>query len=95
MRMVSLREFRVRGAQALKDVPQGETVVLSGQAGPAFFLVPVIGDLAVQDQELKAALALASLRQGWNRAAARGLDQLQEHDIEREIRAARKRPRRK
>ena len=38
MRQVSLREFRTRGTKALAEVPEGETVLLSGQQGPAYFL---------------------------------------------------------
>jgi len=48
MRQVSLREFRTRGAKALESVPQGETMLLSGQQGPAYFLVPVQGDVAAR-----------------------------------------------
>jgi antitoxin (DNA-binding transcriptional repressor) of toxin-antitoxin stability system len=51
MRQVSLREFRTRGSKALGNVPQGETVLLAGQQGPAFFLVPVLGDVALEDRE--------------------------------------------
>ena len=45
MRQVSLREFRTRGAKALEAVPDGETVLLAGQKGPAYFLIPVLGDV--------------------------------------------------
>jgi antitoxin (DNA-binding transcriptional repressor) of toxin-antitoxin stability system len=44
MRQISLREFRTRGSKALEAVPQGETILLSGPQGPAYFLVPVLGD---------------------------------------------------
>ena len=94
MRQISLREFRTRGAKALQAVPQGETVLLSGQQGPAYFLVPVLGDVAVEDRELRRALARASLREGWVHAADSGLDEITGEDIEGEIaqaRAARKR----
>ena len=74
MRQVSLREFRTRGAKALDSVPQGETVLLSGQQGPAYFLVPVLGDVAAEDRELRRALAKASLRAGWAQAKASGLE---------------------
>ncbi len=43
MRQVSLREFRTRGVKALDAVPDGETVLLAGQKGPAYFLIPVVG----------------------------------------------------
>jgi antitoxin (DNA-binding transcriptional repressor) of toxin-antitoxin stability system len=74
MRQISLREFRTRGAQALAGVPTGETVLLSGQQGPAYFLVPVVGDVAAEDRELRRALARSSLRAGWARAEALGVD---------------------
>jgi antitoxin (DNA-binding transcriptional repressor) of toxin-antitoxin stability system len=76
MREVSLREFRTRGAKALDEVPAGETVLLAGQQGPAYFLVPVQGDAALQDRELRRAMAKASLREGWRRAEALGVPAL-------------------
>jgi antitoxin (DNA-binding transcriptional repressor) of toxin-antitoxin stability system len=72
LRQVSLREFRTRGARALEAVPSGETVLLAGQKGPAYFLVPVIGDVAVEDRELRRAMAKASLRESWVRAEGSG-----------------------
>lgn len=68
MRQVSLREFRTRGSKALLAVPPGETVLLSGQQGPAYFLVPVFGDVALEDRELRRAMAKSSLRENWTRA---------------------------
>jgi antitoxin (DNA-binding transcriptional repressor) of toxin-antitoxin stability system len=56
MRQVSLREFRTRGSKALETVPRGETVLLAGQQGPAFFLVPVMGDVAAEELELRRAM---------------------------------------
>ncbi len=94
MRQVSLREFRTRGAKVLESVPRGETVLLSGQQGPAYFLVPVLGDLALQDRELRRAIAKASLQESWRLAEASGPDQLGDEEIDREIaqvRAARHR----
>jgi antitoxin (DNA-binding transcriptional repressor) of toxin-antitoxin stability system len=84
MRHVSLREFRTRGAKALADVPAGETTLLVGQDGPAYFLVPVIGDVIEEDRELRRAMAMASLRQGWQ--IAREIGELSEEEIEEEIR---------
>ena len=60
MRQVSLREFRTRGAKALEAVPDGETVLLAGQDGPVYFLIPVLGDVAIEDRELRRAMAKAS-----------------------------------
>jgi antitoxin (DNA-binding transcriptional repressor) of toxin-antitoxin stability system len=85
MRQVSLREFRTRGVKALESVPQGETVLLSGQQGPAYFLVPVLGDVAAEDRELRRALAKASLRASWAHAEASGLSGVGEDEIDREI----------
>jgi len=86
MRQVSLREFRTRGAKALKAVPKGETVLLAGQQGPAFFLVPVMGDVAAEELELRRAMAMASLRQ-----CARLAEQypITDEEIEQEIDAVR------
>jgi hypothetical protein len=46
-------------------VPQGETLLLSGQDGPAYFLVPVLEDVIAEDRELRRAMAKASLRKNW------------------------------
>jgi antitoxin (DNA-binding transcriptional repressor) of toxin-antitoxin stability system len=81
MRQVSLREFRTRGAKALGKVPAGETVLLSGQQGPAYFLVPVKGDVAIADRELRRAMAKASLRESWRWSEASGLDQMSDAEI--------------
>ncbi len=92
MRQVSLREFRTRGAKALVDVPRGETTLLVGQDGPAFFLVPVFGDVVKEDRDLRRAMALASLREGWRLAEASGTDQASEEEIEAEINRVRRTP---
>jgi antitoxin (DNA-binding transcriptional repressor) of toxin-antitoxin stability system len=91
MRHVSLREFRTRGAKALEDVPAGETTLLVGQNGPAYFLVPVTGDVIQEDRELRRAMAKASLRQGWAIAnLASEMDQgISDDEIELEIAEAR------
>ena len=90
MRQVSLREFRTRGVKALADVPRGETTLLVGQSGPAFFLVPVLGDVIKQDKDLRRAMALASLREGWRLAEASGANLITEEEIEAEIDAVRR-----
>ncbi|MGO8757682.1 MAG: type II toxin-antitoxin system Phd/YefM family antitoxin [Terracidiphilus sp.] len=86
MRQVSLREFRTRGAKALEAVPRGETVLLAGQNGPAYFLVPVTGDVAAEDRDLRRAMAMASLRESARLAAAYPIS---DEEIEEEIAAAR------
>ena len=85
MRQVSLREFRTRGVKALESVPKGETVLLSGQQGPAYFLVPVLGDIALEDRELRRAMAKASLQEGWRLAETSGLSLMSADEIDREI----------
>jgi antitoxin (DNA-binding transcriptional repressor) of toxin-antitoxin stability system len=95
MRQVSLREFRTRGSSVLESVPEGETILLAGQQGPAYFLVPVSGDVVAQDRELRVAMAKASLRQGWALAKAAGVESISDEEIDREIaevRAARGTP---
>ncbi len=84
MRQVSLREFRTRGSKALETVPNGETVLLAGQKGPAYFLIPVLGDVILEDRELRRAMAKASLRKNWRLAEAAGKD-LSDEEIDREI----------
>ena len=88
MRQVSLREFRTRGASVLENVPEGETVLLSGQQGPAYFLIPVSGDLANQDRELRRAMARASLRKSWLLAKSQAAPMAAE-EIDREVAAVR------
>lgn len=93
MRHLSLREFRTRGTSALNGVPAGETVLLSGQQGPVYFLVPVMGDVVLEDQEIRRAMAKASLRESWRIAEAAGLDRMTDEEISslaREAREARK-----
>jgi len=89
MREVSLREFRTRGAKVLERVPQGETVLLSGQRGPAYFLVPVLGDIGLQDHDLRTALAKASLRESWAHAETSGASRMTGDEIDAEIASAR------
>lgn len=84
MRQVSLREFRTRGSKALETVPNGETVLLAGQKGPAYFLIPVLGDVILEDRELRRAMAKASLRKNWRLTEAAGVD-LSDEEIDREI----------
>lgn len=89
MREIALREFRTRGTKALEDVPADETVLLAGQQGPAYFLVPVMGDVARQDRELRRAMAKASLLENWR--LARAIDTpLSDEEIGQEIDSARK-----
>jgi hypothetical protein len=85
MRHVSLREFRTRGQVALKDVPPAETALLVGQNGPAFFLVPVLGDIAMQERDLQRAIAKASLREDQRLAEEAGFRHTTDEEIDAEI----------
>jgi len=87
MRHVSLREFRTRGAKALSEVPSGETTLLVGQNGPAYFLVPVMGDVIKQDKDLRLAMARASMRESWQLAEKVGT--MSDEEINAEIDAVR------
>jgi antitoxin (DNA-binding transcriptional repressor) of toxin-antitoxin stability system len=94
MRQVPLREFRTRGSKALASVPDGETVLLAGKDGPAYFLIPVMGDVAAEDRELRRALAKASLRKNWRAVEASGTEPTSE-EIEQEIQQTRSARRRR
>jgi antitoxin (DNA-binding transcriptional repressor) of toxin-antitoxin stability system len=87
MRHVSLREFRTRGSKALLEVPAGETTLLVGQNGPAYFLVPVLGNIVQEDRELRRAMAKASLRAGWILAESAG--RISDREIDEEIQQTR------
>jgi len=89
MRCVSLRDFRTRGTKALEGAAADETVLLSGQQGPAYFLVPALGDIALEDRDLRRALARAALRASWRAAEASGLAAITDREIDAEIEAAR------
>ena len=84
MRQVSLREFRIRGAKAIDTVPDAETVLVAGKNGPAYFLIPMVGDVILEDRELRRAMAKASLRKNW-RVAEAAEDGLSDEEIDREI----------
>jgi hypothetical protein len=60
-------------------------VLLAGQQGPAYFLVPVTGDVAMIDRELRRAMAKASLRESWRQAEAAGLDQVSDSELDQAV----------
>jgi hypothetical protein len=63
-------------------------VLLAGQDGPAYFLIPVMGDVIAEDRELRRAMAKASLRRNWRLAVNSG-GTLSDQDIEQEIQQVR------
>jgi antitoxin (DNA-binding transcriptional repressor) of toxin-antitoxin stability system len=84
MRQIPLREFRIRGEKALASVPKGEVILLSGQKGPVYYLVPVHGDLAIGGKELRRAMAMASLQENWRYAETEGFDKVSDDEINEE-----------
>jgi hypothetical protein len=98
MQQISLREFRTRGSKSLGTSRGQEPILLAGREGPAYFLVPVVGDVSVEDRELRRALAKASLRAGWLLAVGNSIQDvevLSEIDAVRASRARRKTPKRR
>lgn len=90
MRQIPFRDFRLQGAKALGKVRPGEGVLLTGRQGPAYFLFPVQPEaLDAQEEELKTALALASLRESWRRAEETGLASITMEEIDAEIATSR------
>jgi hypothetical protein len=65
-------------------------VLLAGQQGPAFFLIPVVGDVVMEDLELRRAMAKASLRRSWRLAEEAGAAPTSDEEIDREIGLVRK-----
>ncbi len=63
-------------------------MLLAGQDGPAYFLIPVMGDVIAEDRELRRAMAKASLRRNWRLAVNSG-GTLSDQDIEQEIQQVR------
>ena len=47
--------------------------------------MPVFGDVVKEDRELRRAMALASLREGWRRAEAAGYSNVSDAEIDAEI----------
>ena len=91
MRQVSIRDFRLKGSEALGKVQPGEAVILSGRGDKAYFLIPAHRDaMDLMEEELKTALAMSSLRESWRRAKEAGVDDLSMEEINTEIREARK-----
>ena len=91
MRQVSIRDFRLKGADALGKIQPGEAVILSGRGNNAYFLIPARRDVMdLMEEELKTALAMSSLRESWRRAKEAGADDLSMEEINAEIKQARK-----
>lgn len=89
MRQVSLREFRTLVTKAFDSISRNETVLLTGQNGPAYFWVPAVGDLALEDQDLRKVLDRASLCESLKRSTEGGFATVTDVEIDAEIQQAR------
>jgi hypothetical protein len=49
----------------------------------------VLGDVVMEDRELRRAMAKASLRESWVHARASGSDQMKDEEIEQEVKQLR------
>ena len=98
MRLTPMREFQKKGLDAI-TAPRNEVVLLTGRAGPAYFLVPVFNtDLAFQAEHLQTAIALFSLKESQDAAERAGVSGAPMDAINEEIdalRAARRMEQRK
>jgi hypothetical protein len=76
------------GRQSPRVRAEWGTVLLAGQDGPAFFLIPVVGDVIAEDRELRRAMAKANLRRSWRLSEASAV-KLSDEEIEQEIQRVR------
>lgn len=89
MNTVAFRDLQLRGTQAL-DPEVNRPVLVTGQSGPLFFLVPVDSKRVVeQEAEITRAMARADLRSWQTRAVDAGMNVLSDQEINGEIAAVR------
>lgn len=85
MNTLALRDLQLRGLQAL-DPEVNRPVLVTGQSGPLFFLVPADPKRVVeQEAELTRALARADLRSWHARTVETGMDAISDTEINEEI----------
>jgi antitoxin (DNA-binding transcriptional repressor) of toxin-antitoxin stability system len=89
MHQLSLHELGTRGTQVLDSMPKSEPILVAGQDGPVYFLVPIIGDIAQQQHDLQIALAKASFRENSRPVEQRGIAEITDDEMNAEIRRAR------
>lgn len=95
MQSMSLRYFQREGSKALESQGAAEPVLLTGR-DQEYLLLPVAPEARGQLLDMvEGWTAVLALRAGQRRAAKAGLDRLTEAEIQAEVRAARKKPKRK
>ena len=95
MQSMSLRYFQREGSKALESQGVAEPVLLTGR-DQEYLLLPVAPEARGQMLDLvEGWTAVLALRAGQRRAVKAGLDRLTEAEIQAEVRAARKKPKRK
>lgn len=89
MEFIPVRDLRVRPGEVWRKLRQKGDLVLTSSGQPIALLIGVEDDVEetlTAVRRARAQLAVSRLRQS---AAARGLDQLTEEEIEAEVRASR------
>lgn len=95
MQSMSLRYFQREGSKALESQGVAEPVLLTGR-DQEYLLLPVAPEARGQMLDLvEGWTAVLALRAGQRKAQKAGLDRLTEAEIQAEVRAARKKPKRK
>lgn len=94
MQSMSLRYFQREGSKALESQGVAEPVLLTGR-DQEYLLLPVAPEARGQMLDLvEGWTAVLALRAGQRKALKAGLDRLTEAEIQTEVRATRKKPKR-
>lgn len=94
MQSMSLRYFQREGSKALESQGVAEPVLLTGR-DQEYLLLPVAPEARGQMLDLvEGWTAVLALRAGQRKALKAGLDRLTEAEIQAEVRATRKKPKR-
>ncbi len=94
MQSMSLRYFQREGSKALESQGVAEPVLLTGR-DQEYLLLPVAPEVRGEVLDLvEGWTAVLALRAGQRKAVKAGLDRMTEAEIQAEVRAARKKPKR-
>ena len=95
MQSMSLRYFQREGSKALESQRVAEPVLLTGR-DQEYLLLPVEPEVRSQLLDMvEGWSAVLALRTGQRKAVKAGLDRLTDAEIQAEVRAGRKKPKRK
>ncbi len=96
MRFIGVREFRSRAARVFQGLRKDNEVVITSNGKPVAILTPTSGD-QLEDNlaALRTARAIRAVSALQTRSLRLGTDKLTSRDIETEVRAVRRRQRRK